>query len=148
MEQEQKELDLLLGKGIEIETKLFGRKKVWRTKPMTAGRLLKMSDVHIKMIIDEEALNSGEFLREVSAQYQAVNKNAKKVAKVLAIAVSDNPLMIRFLTRHFLNNLTAAQLKDFAVALLKRSDYENFITSIVLMNGNRLTKANTVEQQD
>ena len=145
--KEQKELDLLLSKGFEIETKLFGKTKIWRTKSFALHRLLELSNIFLKMDVKEEQLTSDDLQTRIAEQYNAVNKNAYKCAKILAICVSDNYFLRLFLKYHFIRQITASQLKEFTMQLLSHSDYQNFITSIILLNGNRVTKPTAVVDQ-
>ena len=142
---EQREIDLLKGKGFEVETKLFGKKKIWRTKKMTLGRLIMLSELFLKMEVNEDAMSSDDYRDVLSEQYKLVHDNAKRVAKVMAICVTDYKWLRPFLTWHFLDNINSSELAEFTSKLLMQADYQNFMTSTVLMNGNRITKANTVE---
>ena len=143
-QKEQSEIDLLLGKGFEINTVLFGRLKKWRTKKMCLGRLIELSDVFVKMKGDDEAESNLDF---IANQYVSVKNNAKLSARAMAICVTDKRWLRPFLVRHFLKNISSAELLDFAQKLLNQADYKNFILSIVLMNANRVTKAETVEKE-
>lgn len=112
------------------------------------GRLLELSNVFITMDLDEDALNSNDFQEQISSQYQSVAKNAKKTVKVVAMCVTDNLIYRKFLQYYLLKNHTPKDLLGFAQNLLKTADYGNFISSIALMNGNRPTKAVTMEKTD
>jgi hypothetical protein len=147
MNKEQKEIDLLLSKGFEIQTKLFGKTKIWNTKPFTLKRLLELSNVYIKMDVKEQELTSDDLQTRIAEQYIAVNKNAYKCAEIISICVTDNCFVRLFLKHHFLKQITATQLKDFTMKLLSHSDYQSFITSIILLNGNRVTKPTAVVDQ-
>ena len=143
---EQIEIDHLTGKGFEIQTVLFGRPKIWRTKKMTLGRLIELSEIYITISVNESIYEKTDFHEIVAEQYISVNKDAKKAAQALAIAVTDHKWLRPFLVRHFLKNINAAELLVFATKLLKQGDYQNFILSIGLMNGNRITKADPIEK--
>lgn len=110
------------------------------------GRLLELSNVFITMEFDEAALQSEDFQEHIASQYQSVSKNAKKTVKAVSMCMTDNPLYRRFLQHYLLKNYTPADLLAFAQNLLKTADYGNFIASIALMNGNRPTKATTIEK--
>ena len=143
---EQNEINLLKGKGFEIKTKLFGRKRIWTTKKMSLKRLIDLSDVYIKMQVDEDKLYSEKLADTISEQFISVKKNGKRMAQILAIATSSNFLMRWFLTYHFLRFINPSELREYVEKLLKQGDYQNFITSIVLTNGNRITKPQTIEK--
>lgn len=142
---EQLEIDHLAGKGFEIQTKFLGRPMIWRTKKMTLGRLIELSEIYLKIQADESFYERGNFNEIVTEQYISVNKNAKNAARALAIAVTNYKWLRPFLVRHFLKNINAAELLVIATKLLKQGDYQNFILSIGLMSGNRITKADPVE---
>lgn len=144
---EQEEINLLLNKGFEIEVCVLGIKKTFKCKKMSLGRMLKLSNIFIKMEMDEELLTSGSFQEQIAMQYQAVSKNTKNVAKAMAVCFADNFLVRKFLEWYFLKNYTPNELLEFAQNLLKTANYANFITSIALMNGNRPTKANPIEKK-
>ena len=143
---EQLEINHLLSKGFEIKTFLFGKQIVWKTKKMTLGRLIELSNVYLKMKIDDSVFDKENIKDIISEQYQAVNKNGKNCAKIIAISVTDIKWLRPLLVRHFLRNISAAELLEIAKKLLAQGDYSNFILSIGLMNGNRITKPNQIEK--
>ncbi|MDY3444901.1 hypothetical protein V2H21_01260 [Riemerella anatipestifer] len=147
IQAEKKELDLLTGKGFEIEVaSFFGKKRKFQAKKMALGRMLRLSKIFITMELNDEALNSKDFQEQLSAQYQAVLQNARKVAKVIAVCVTDNKLLSWWIQRQVLKSYTSKEILNFAQTLLKEADYANFILSIALLNGNRPTKANPIEK--
>ena len=146
-ELEQKEINLLNGKGFEIPIKFFGKERVFKCKKMTLGRMLKLSEVFIQMDLDEKALGSDDFQEQIALQYQTVIKNTKKAVKVISICITDNVFFRWFLERCILKSFDSSQLLDFAQNLLKSANYANFMTSIALMNGNRPTRANPIEKK-
>lgn len=146
MIKEQSELDLLRGKGFSIETNLFGKPRIWMTKKMSLSRLIDLSNIYIKMQVNTEAFESGEMMTVISEQFNSVLKNAKNASKVIAIATADGFLKRKWLARHFLKNLSSSELQEFAEKLIKQSDYQSFMTSIILMNGNRITKPQAIEK--
>ena len=145
-QHEQEELNLLNNVGFEIPVKILWFTKVFRCKKLSMGRLLDLSNVFITMDLDEEALHSNDFQDQIASQYQSVAKNAKKTVKAIAICLTDNYLLRKFLQYHLLKEFTPKDLLGFAQNLLKTADYGNFISSIALMNGNRPTKATTIEK--
>ena len=146
-ELEQKEINLLNGKGFEIPIKIFGKERVFKCKKMTLGRMLKLSEVFIQMDLDEKALGSDDFQEQIALQYQTVIKNTKKAVKVISICITDNVFFRWFIERCILKSFDSLQLLDFAQNLLKSANYANFMTSIALMNGNRPTRANPIEKK-
>ena len=144
---EQEEINLLLNKGFEIEVRVLGIKKTFKCKKMSLGRMLKLSNIFIKMEMDEDLLSSGTFQEQIAMQYQAVSKNTKHVVKAMTVCFADNIFIRKFLEWYFLKNDTPNELLEVAQNLLKTAKYANFITSIALMNGNRPTKANPIEKK-
>lgn len=143
--QEQKEINLLLDKGFEIKVKILGFDKVFRCRKLSMGVMLELSNIFIKMELDESALSSNDFQEQIAMQYQAVVKNAEKLAQVVAVCVTKNPIKRYLIKRAVMSQYTPKDIMEFAQNLLKESDYANFMTSIALMNGNRPTKANPIE---
>ncbi len=148
MENEKKEVDLLLNKGFEIETSLFGKPKIWVTKKVVLTRLIRFANVQLKMILDEKALESDDFRDVLAEQFKSVKKNTKNASTLIALSVTNKRWLVPFLAKHFRDNLNSSELLDFAQKLLKQSDYQSFMTSIVLMNGNRITKPETIEKAE
>lgn len=139
--QENNEINLLLGKGFQFQTVLFGKPKMWRTKKMTLGRLIEISKIALKITTKDISENP------ISGFYNSVLDNAKFCAEVMATSVTDNKILRYFLTRHFLKNISAKELLDFANKRFQQSDYQNFIISTELMKADRITKPSPVEKQ-
>lgn len=143
--QEQEEIKLLTGEGYGFETSLFGKKMRWSIKKIPMGKMLRLSKIFIQIKIDEEAISSEDLSVQIPAQYESVRNNAELCAKAIAQAV-DSKFPKWFLKWHFLNTLTSSDVKSIAFELLKFSDYQNFMISMALMNGNRPTKAMPIEK--
>ena len=86
---EQEEIDLLKERGFSIKTKFFGKEINWQTKKMSLSRLVDLSDVYIKMQVDENAMYSNDIGEVIAEQFKSVKMNAKKASEALAIAVSN-----------------------------------------------------------
>lgn len=142
---ENEEIKLLTGEGYSFETKFFGKKRKWTIGKIPMGKMLKLSKIFIQIKVDEEAISSEDLSIQIPAQYEAVRNNAMLCAEVIAVAV-ESKLPKWFLKRHFLNSLNSQDVKDLAFELLKFSDYQNFMISMALMNGNRPTKAKPIEK--
>lgn len=140
---EQSEINLLLNKGFEIQTKLFGRSKKWICKKMTLGRLIELSDIFVKIKEGDEPVDSADVL---ASQYQSVRNNAKLSAMAMAVCFTDHKWLRPLLTQHFLKNIEPIELLNFSTKMIAQADYKNFTLSIALMNSNRVTKANPVEK--
>lgn len=146
IELEKEELDLLVGEGFSFETIFLGKKKTWHIGKITMGKMLKIAAISIKIKVDEEALSNTDLSIQLPAQYEAVRDNASLLAEAVAVAV-ESKLPKWFLKWHFLNSLSSEEIMKFSLELLKFSNYQNFMTSTVLMNGNRPTKAMPIENQ-
>lgn len=153
--QEQEELNILTGKGYEFKTVLFGKITKWNTGKITLGKMLKLSDLFIKMKVNEEDFTNPDLKVQIAAQYEGVTKNAKICVEAIYISIeSEFPKWIRrfdfiykpLIKKHLLNSLNSKELKAFTDSLLLNADYQSFITSTVLMNGNRPTKAIPIEK--
>ncbi|WP_213279324.1 hypothetical protein [Chryseobacterium indologenes] len=145
IELEKEELELLTGQGFSFETLLFGKKREWRIGRLSMGKMLKIAAISIKIKVDEEALSNSDLSVQLPAQYEAVRDNAELLAEAVAIAV-ESKLPKWLLKWHFLNSLNSEEIMKFSLELLKFSNYQNFMTSTVLMNGNRPTKAMPIEK--
>lgn len=143
---EQQEINLLLNKGFEVGLKIFGKTFFFETLPMTAYRMIELSNEFIKMEVDEKAMSSDDFQEQISAQYQSVANNGKRIGKIIAICLSDNWLIRKIIANKVLKTYTSKDLLEFTQKLIKQADYGTFIASTVLMNGNRITQATTVEK--
>lgn len=147
IELEKEELELLVGEGYSFSTTWFGKEKTWKIGKITMGKMLKLAAISIKIKVDEESLSNSDLSVQLPAQYEAVRDNAKLLAEAVAIAV-ESKLPKWFLKWHFLNSLNSQEIMNFSLELLKFSNYQNFMTSTVLMNGNRPTKAMPIEKPD
>lgn len=145
---EQEEIDLLKERGFYIKTKFLGKEINWQTKKMSLSRLVDLSDVYIKMQVDENAMYSNDIGDVIAEQFKSVKMNAKKAAEALAIAVSDGFFIRKLVAWHFLRNINPKELKEYTEKLIKQSDYQNFTVSIILMNGNRITKPTVIEKTE
>lgn len=146
IELEKEELELLIGNGYSFKTEWFGKEKVWHIGKITMAKMLKLAAISIKIKVDEEALSNSDLSVQLPAQYEAVRDNAGLLAEAVSIAV-ESKLPKWLLRWHFLNSLNSKEIMDFSLELLKFSNYQNFMTSTVLMNGNRPTKAMPIEKQ-
>lgn len=145
LQAEQEEINLLNGKGFDIKVNIWGKDRNFKCRKLSKGLLLQLSEIFITMEIDEQGLSSEDFAEQLATQYQSVYKNARKAAMVVATCITGNKLLRWYLANRILNTYTPQDLLDFAQKLLKTADYTAFIASIALMNGNRPTKAMTIE---
>lgn len=142
---EKEEINLLTGEGYKFKTKFFGKEIEWTIGKIPIGKMLKLSKIFIQIKVDEEAISSEDLRIQFPAQYEAVRNNAELCVTAVSEAV-ESKLPKWLIKWHFLNTLNSEEIKDIAFQLLKFSDYQNFMTSMVLMNGNRPTKAKPIEE--
>ncbi|WP_392436467.1 hypothetical protein ACF3N7_05385 [Cruoricaptor ignavus] len=136
---ETKELELLNGKnGIQLETKLFGRKKVWKATFFPLGLMDVQSELYHKMQVDYD----GENISAVMAKN--VKRNAALCAEIIAVTVLARPWKIRLfrkiLKRHFLWQVDSAKLLAFVNQLFAANNYRDFMNSIGLLSVNTVTR--------
>lgn len=144
--QEAAELDLLNKKnGVVVETKLFGRKKLWKAAFFPLGLMDMQSRLYHKLEIDYKGTTS-----EIVGKN--VKHNAKICAEIIAITLLAKPWKIRlfkwWMKRHILWNVDSGKLWKFTNDLFIANAYKGFITSIELMSVNKVTaptEANPIE---
>lgn len=145
MNKELKENELLLGRAeVVLTTEFFGRPIRWKLSKMTLRKMLQMSEIYNKIEVDDKILE--ESPDQLAYQYEAVRKNAKLVAEVIAVAVKSR-LPKWILKWYFFRTINSGELQDFVVRVLKESNYANFTTSIFLLNSNRITKPKRIEEE-
>lgn len=145
IENEKKELDLLLGNGVKIKS---GDREL-TVQRMNLGRILKISRIAIEMKVNDAELQSNDLSEVTKAQYNSVVDNAQKCAEIIATATNlnyKNDTEIGMLTAEILDEMTSSELLEASVSILKTADLANFMTSTFLMNGNRITQATKVEE--
>ncbi|MDR2009957.1 MAG: hypothetical protein LBQ22_05700 [Bacteroidales bacterium] len=170
---EREQLNLLIKRGVKFEVVAKIRKrnkglKGFFKKPEileettsyeihepTLSVLDRLSEIWLDMAIDEEALKEGAVIVEAK---KAAKQNAKKMARVIAIAVLGEDYHITEITRagkvkrynddkelNRLTNIFFHAIKPSKLALLSTtvtnvSNLADFITSMRLMSGARTTK--------
>lgn len=107
--------------------------RVFTLHPITLGNLLRISRVLLQINYNPD----GDFYREsLTAAAQA-----PKLAYVVAIALtnSDREPGAK-LVRWLLNNLTAGELLNILMMVLKQMDLKSFMSSIISLTGMSLLK--------
>jgi hypothetical protein len=173
IELEREQLNLLIKRGVKFDvvTKIRKRKKgfngffqkpevleevtTYEIHEPTLSVLDRLCDIWLDMALDEEALKEGAVIVEAK---KTAKQNAKKMARVIAIAVLGEDYHITEITRtgkvkkynddKELNRLTNTffhAIKPSKLALLSTtvtnvSNLADFITSMRLMSGARTTK--------
>lgn len=173
IELEREQLNLLIKRGVKFDViiKIRKRKKGFKgffQKPEvleevttyeihepTLSVLDRLCDIWLDMALDEVALKEGEVIVEAK---KTAKQNAKKMARVIAIAVLGEDYHITEITRtgkvkkynddkelNRLTNIFFHAIKPSKLALLTTtvtniSNLADFITSMRLMSGARTTK--------
>lgn len=182
LNREQAELRQLIGQGVTFDVKIkhrrrkpgflgFFRKreeveetKVYTIKEPTLATLDRLSALWLQMAIDETKLNDEDYLRTAKT---LANKEAKKLAEVVAVAVmgedyytvtldgtrtqrKERKADLRALTSLFFHTITPSQLLTLAILISNVSNLGDFVNSMRLMCATRTSEAETtrIEQQD
>lgn len=145
--QEAQELQLLNGKnGLSIETKLFGRKKVWKATFFPLGLMDKQSELYHRLEVDYSESNLAAMMAK------NVKKNAALCAEIIAITILGKPWKIflfrRILKRHFLWNVNSEMLLYFTNQLFNATNYKDFMTSIGSLSVNTVTRPESAAKAD
>lgn len=149
--QERNELDLLNGKnGLAIETRLFGKRKIWKATFFPLGLMDRQSQLYHRLKLDKGFYDNTAPVTNVVAK--AVRDNAKICAEIIAITVLGKPWKIFLfkwcMKRHFLWQVDSGRLLAFTNDLFKANRYTDFMTSIALMSVSKTTtptKADAIE---
>ncbi len=140
---EEKELDLLLGEGKTYE--IAGQ--LLQIQKMNLRRLLAIARVSVDIVVDEGVLSGDDPQKMHDEQFNIVNTNAKKCARILALAfVEDykNAAKVDEMEDFILDNINATELKTMAVDIIGHADLPNFIASTLIMRS-RVTQVTKVE---
>ena len=155
LENEKRELDILIGRGIEFE--VVERRRVrggWRQlfrwewqdvthryhiKEPTLGVLDMLSAEYIKLEVDEGLLSEQPLL----LSKQLVLRYAKVAARIVAIAVLGvecrDSRRLEELAKLFYHHVTPTKLAQLTDTIHLMSNYWSFTTSIRSMSGARTT---------
>lgn len=154
IETERAALNALLEKGLAFEIprrSFFGVKRKPRTFVISQpylGTLDSLSSELLRMDLDEEAIKKDPLGESRRIAYT----NARRAAKVVAIAVLNGKWRIRLFTRivanYFLWKITPSKLFQLAMIINTMSNTADFTNSIRLLSIARITadpKADRVE---
>lgn len=173
IELEREQLNLLIKKGVKFDvvTKIRKRKKglkgffqkpdileettTYEIHEPTLSVLDRLCEIWLDMALDEEALKEGAVLIEAK---KIAKDNAKKMARVIAIAVlgedyhiteitrsgkvkrSNDDKELNRLTKIFFHTIKPSKLALLSATVTNVSNLADFITSMRLMSGARTTK--------
>lgn len=144
---QKRAVDALLEKGTDIEIKhngilkhLIPRKK-WHIAPPTLGVLYGMAGEFSQMEIQEEKIET----EPLNYGFTLAEKNAQNMAKALSIALIGNRLGVKLfgkmMSRYIMWSMTPAEMFNTVVNVITMSGTADFINSIRLIKGIRLTEA-------
>jgi hypothetical protein len=163
IESERRELDLLLERGVSFEVQAGKRKRTFRFNEPTLGTLDRLSRLWVEMVVDEALLNDHDVY--LSASKKLVRGHARRMAEVIAVAVtpdaySVSPVIryfrkilyewrIKRLTRLFYHTVKPSRLFDLSCNIVAMGNLGDFINSMRLMSGARTTVPikNRIEKQ-
>lgn len=143
LQREQLALDMLLKKGYPFEVrrksilKYFSKTKVrkFEVKRFYAGQMDYMANEQLKLYLDEDKIKENPIFEK----NVIVKKNAKRAAKIIAIALLDSEWKIKifspFLAYYLFWRMTSEDLFVGARIIQYMGDAANFIDSIRLMYG-------------
>jgi hypothetical protein len=154
---EQSELDLLLEKGMVFKVpkrsilRYFSKEKerLFTIKHLYAGTLDRLSNEAIKIDYNLESIKAQPILEGK----RLAARHTRTVARIVAIAVLNGRWKIKLFTRpllrYFCWRLTSKKLKELASIIVMMGNYEDFISSIILMSATRTTvpKVDVIEKK-
>ncbi|WP_262246956.1 hypothetical protein [Parapedobacter soli] len=148
---EQRNIDSLIGKGMDFEVETRGlerwirKKRVFTiTEPYT-GTLDLLADEFIKMEIDTDALDANP----IQESNRIVHRSARRMARIVAITVLNGrcwvevtpyrgfvnrPLINRY-TNYFLRRVKPSKLNQLALIIRQLMNAGDFINSIRWISG-------------
>lgn len=145
-EQRQKAIEALLENGTVFEAdrkgflRHFSPKMRLRLAPPTLGVLYTMSGHFVSMEVDEDRVEA----EPIPYSFILAEKNCSKLARALAAAVLAGRWRIRLFGRvvasYLMWQLTPRQLLRMTVLVLSMCGTADFINSIRLIKGTRLTE--------
>ena len=144
---ERKEIDVLIEKGFLVKTRIksifkFGRKfRTWRVKFIPLGLMDLQTDLAFEMQVDEEKMYSNNIAERNNEIINSVKFDAKLAAQYIANSILGSKWKIKLFKKIFANYLywriNSKELLDFTLKLYKMNDYQNFMTSIILLKAKR-----------
>lgn len=153
---EQSAIDALLQRGLtfEVERKsilksIFRKKtRVFKMQQLYLGTLIILADKYLKLNIDEDQDDNA-----TNPARLAPRQNAQLLAEILAIAVLNSKWKIKLfsgiLSKYFLWRVTPQQLLSLTLVIHNLSNTQDFLYSIRLSKGSRITKpkADLIEER-
>lgn len=153
---ERREANVLIDKGVKFTTKkvsflkYFSKKKdrTFVIQQPFLGTLDILSELFLSIEFDEQSIQDNP----LSASKELIQKSAKKCALVVAVAVLNSKLGIKFfskiLANYFLWRIKPSDLINIAFIVNQVNNYGDFTNSIRLMSVIRMTTPNRIEKAD
>lgn len=153
LQAEKNELDLLIDRGVEFTTPrmitgLFSKKKerVHLIQQPYLGTLDRLSAEFIQMDFSETRLKEDP----MNESKRLTLANARRCARIVAIAVLNNEFKIRFLTSfltwYLLWRVTPSKLLQLTLLINSMSNVGDFTASIRLLSVARTTAPDRIEK--
>ncbi|CAG5072869.1 hypothetical protein DYBT9623_04409 [Dyadobacter sp. CECT 9623] len=142
---EVQQQQVLLDKGLTFKA---GRKEYLIEQPYL-GTLDYLAAELLRLDVDLKKLESKESLEIFEEQKRIVAPNARRCARIVAIAVLNKKWKIRFLTEYyaqkFLWSVKPSDLMKLTSIILRASNLTDFSASIALLSVNRTTAPQAIE---
>ncbi len=155
---EAREQQILLDKGITFTA---GNVEYLIKQPVL-GQLDKLSELFLKLDLNKEKLASENSMEIFEEQKRMIGKNARLLARIIAIAAVDHigvprgmwerllkRVRINFLVRKYTEqiywNVRPSDLMKLTTIIFKASNLSDFSASIALLSVNRTTAPQAIE---
>lgn len=146
-EIEQAEIDLLLERGDTfycptIFRAIFGKKRAkWHVKPMSASTIVRLCEQYLKIGVNEKDVSTAGIIEAKNLAFE----HGRRLAHIVAISVVGatpfiGGIMRRILTGYFYARMTPHDLLQHAIKLNDYKPFVDFLTTIRLTQGQRLTQ--------
>lgn len=142
---EAREQQILLDKGITFKA---GKKEYLIEQPYL-GTLDYLAAELLRFELDRDKLSSDKPMEVFEEQKRMVAPNARRCARIVAIAVLNSKWKIKLLTwyyaQKFLWSIKPSDLMKLTSIILKASNLSDFSASIALLSVNRTTAPQAIE---
>ena len=147
LEIERKEIDVLIEKGFLVKTPItsifkFGKNfRTWRVSRLPLGLMDLQTDLFFQLSVDEQKMYSQNPNERNNEIINSVKSDGKIASEVVAISILGSRWKIKLFRKIFANYLfwriNSKELLEFTLKIYKMNDYQNFMTSIILMKAKR-----------
>ncbi|MDD4819831.1 MAG: hypothetical protein PHD21_03230 [Flavobacteriales bacterium] len=146
-QSQKRAVEALLEKGIDIEIKhrsilrYIVPKTKWHVSPPTLGVLYGMAGEFAQMEMEEEKID----LQPLNYGFALARENAENLSRALAVSFIGGRMSMgivgRLVARYLMWHMTPAEMFAAVVSVITMSGTADFINSIRLIKGIRLTEA-------